>query len=260
MPLCTILTKCPAPPSPTQSQQGISPWRPTFAQMLWKMGLTYSHAAFEPPGIIAGPFSAPSSPPETPVPMNSSPLLSTYAARLAVSGKWLFPPSMMISPGSKTASNFSIYSSTGLPALTISITFRGTERLACKSSNVRQPMMFLPAALPLTKLSTFSTVRLYTATVKPLDSMFIARFSPITASPIKPISACFMLSIPFNHLLNNLIVAHGHCPCKYPKPAFHPQVLRNRLGKTPRARPSPNRTSATCPASIPIRCRIICRP
>ena len=67
MPLCTILTKCPAPFSPTQSQQGEP--SSTFAQIDWKIGFTYGHAAGLPPGIMLGPFSAPSSPPDTPVPM-----------------------------------------------------------------------------------------------------------------------------------------------------------------------------------------------
>ena len=53
-------------------------------------------------------------------------------------------------------------------------------------------MMFLPAARPLTNLSTFSTVRLNTATVKPFDSMFMTRFSPMTARPIRPMLAFFM--------------------------------------------------------------------
>ena len=66
MPLWTILTKCPAPFSPTQSQHGEP--SSTFAQIAWKMSFTYGHAAGEPPGIIDGPLSAPSSPPETPVP------------------------------------------------------------------------------------------------------------------------------------------------------------------------------------------------
>jgi hypothetical protein len=33
------------------------------------MGFTWDQAADEPPGMIEGPLSAPSSPPETPVPM-----------------------------------------------------------------------------------------------------------------------------------------------------------------------------------------------
>src|SRR5690606_31766670 len=39
------------------------------------------------------------------------------------------------------------------------------------------------------KSSTRVVVRLYTATVKPRPAMFSARFSPITASPIRPMSA-----------------------------------------------------------------------
>jgi len=58
MPLWTIFTKWPAPPSPTQSQQGSS--RPVlgsaaFAAMAWKIGLTCSHAAGLPPGMRLGP-------------------------------------------------------------------------------------------------------------------------------------------------------------------------------------------------------------
>ena len=66
MPLWTILTKWPAPPGPTQSQQGSLP---AFAAMSWKMAFTWGQAAAEPPGMMLGPLSAPSSPPETPVPM-----------------------------------------------------------------------------------------------------------------------------------------------------------------------------------------------
>ena len=67
MPLWTILTKWPAPFSPTQSQHG-SP-SAVCAAIFWKMGLTCGHAAGLPPGMMEGPSSAPSSPPETPVPM-----------------------------------------------------------------------------------------------------------------------------------------------------------------------------------------------
>ena len=56
----------PAPPSPTQSQQG---WPSTWAQMDWNMFFTWGQASGEPPGIMLGPFSAPSSPPDTPVPI-----------------------------------------------------------------------------------------------------------------------------------------------------------------------------------------------
>ena len=75
MPLWTILTKWPAPFSPTQSQQA-SPFS-TLAQMAWKMGFTSGQAAGEPPGIMLGPLRAPSSPPLTPQPTYKRPLLST---------------------------------------------------------------------------------------------------------------------------------------------------------------------------------------
>ena len=70
MPLCTILTKWPAPFSPTQSQQGVPFGSPsgTLAATAWKIGLMWGQAAGEPPGISDGPCRAPSSPPETPLP------------------------------------------------------------------------------------------------------------------------------------------------------------------------------------------------
>ena len=67
MPLWTIFTKWPAPPSPTHSQQGLP--ASVCAAIFWKIGLTAAHALGEPPGMMEGPSNAPSSPPETPVPM-----------------------------------------------------------------------------------------------------------------------------------------------------------------------------------------------
>ena len=48
IPLWTILTKCPEPVSPTQSQHG-SPLS-TLAQMAWKMGAMWGQAFGLPPG------------------------------------------------------------------------------------------------------------------------------------------------------------------------------------------------------------------
>ena len=123
MPLWVIFTKCPAPSRPTHSQQA-SP-SGVLAQIAWKMSFTSGHAATLPPGIIEGPKRAPSSPPDTPVPMNIRPLLSRYCVRRMVSGKCEFPPSMIRSPGSRNGSSVSMNSSTGLPALTISMILRG---------------------------------------------------------------------------------------------------------------------------------------
>ena len=52
-------------------------------------------------------------------------------------------------------------------------------------------MIFFPLARPSRKASTFDVVRLKTATVNPWLSMFRTRFSPITARPIRPMSALF---------------------------------------------------------------------
>lgn len=45
------------------------------------------HAAGDPPGMIEGPYRAPSSPPDTPDPTNSNPLDSKSLQRRIVSGK-----------------------------------------------------------------------------------------------------------------------------------------------------------------------------
>src|SRR5437899_5249563 len=51
------------------------------------------------------------------------------------------------------------------------------------------PMTFVPLASLLRKSSTFETVRLKATTVKPWSFMFKIKFWPITASPIRAISA-----------------------------------------------------------------------
>jgi hypothetical protein len=83
-----------------------------------RMSLTYGHASSLPPGMMDGPYRAPSSPPDTPVPMNRKPFSARYLVRLFESGKWELPPSMMMSPGSAPPSVMmaSMKSSTALPA------------------------------------------------------------------------------------------------------------------------------------------------
>ncbi len=65
MPLCTVLTKCPAPSVPIQVAQGVPS---NFAAIASRIGATRSQAGFGPPPMIEGPCRAPSSPPETPMP------------------------------------------------------------------------------------------------------------------------------------------------------------------------------------------------
>ena len=53
----------------------------------------------EPPGMIDGPLSAPSSPPDTPMPTKCRPCSLSLASRRRVSWKCALPPSMIMSPG-----------------------------------------------------------------------------------------------------------------------------------------------------------------
>ena len=71
MPLWIILTKWPAPSVPTWVTHG-SP--STTAAIEARIGPSVSYASAEPPGMIEGPLSAPSSPPEIPAPTKLQPL------------------------------------------------------------------------------------------------------------------------------------------------------------------------------------------
>jgi hypothetical protein len=75
----------------------------TLAAMDWKMSLTCGHAAGLPPGMMEGPKRAPSSPPETPVPMKRMPFSARALVRRLESVKSELPPSMMMSPASRWA-------------------------------------------------------------------------------------------------------------------------------------------------------------
>ena len=158
MPLCTILTKCPAPSRPTQSQQG-SPCG-VLAEMACKMGLTNGQASSLPPGIIDGPLRAPSSPPDTPAPIKRMPLAASSCVRRVESGKFALPPSMMMSPSSRCGNNWAIKSSTTVPARTINMIFRGFSSFSTKSGMLYAPMIFVFFAALLRKSSTLETVRL----------------------------------------------------------------------------------------------------
>ena len=83
--------------------------------------------------MIDGPFSAPSSPPEMPVPTKLMPVSRTAFSRRIVSVKRALPPSTMMSPGSKTSTSESITASVGPPALTMMIAVRGFCSAAANS-------------------------------------------------------------------------------------------------------------------------------
>ena len=75
--------------------------------------------------MIDGPFKAPSSPPETPVPIKLIPEFASSSLRRIVSLKNVLPPSIKMSPLSRCGNNSWIVASVAGPALTINIIRRG---------------------------------------------------------------------------------------------------------------------------------------
>ena len=106
----------------------------TLAEMLSSSGPSDSYDSREPPGMIDGPFSAPSSPPDTPVPTKCRPISASFASRRIVSGKCALPASMTMSPSSSSGISSSITASVPAPALTMINTRRGRSSEATKSA------------------------------------------------------------------------------------------------------------------------------
>ena len=67
--------------------------------------------------MIDGPLSAPSSPPDTPVPTKCRPCSFSLASRRIVSGKWALPASMTMSPSSSSGISSSMTASVPGPGL-----------------------------------------------------------------------------------------------------------------------------------------------
>ena len=84
--------------------------------------------------MIEGPFKAPSSPPDTPVPIKLIPELASSSFRRIVSLKKVFPPSIKISPLSKCGSNSWMVASVAGPAFTIRRIRRGFSIESTNSS------------------------------------------------------------------------------------------------------------------------------
>ena len=108
-----------------------------------------------------GPKRAPSSPPDTPLPMKRSPL-SLYAfSRLIVSVHSEFPPSITMSPFSRSGVRLSMTASVPFPAWTRRTIFLGFAIERTNSSIVFDPTT-PPGVrgLSATNLSVFSVVRL----------------------------------------------------------------------------------------------------
>lgn len=87
-----------------------------------------------PPGMIDGPLSAPSSPPETPVPTKCRPSAASAFSRRIVSGKCALPASTTMSPSSSSGTSSSMTASVAAPALTMMTTLRGRSSEATKSA------------------------------------------------------------------------------------------------------------------------------
>ena len=105
--------------------------------MFSSIGPSDSYDCGEPPGMIDGPFSAPSSPPDTPMPTKWMPASRRAASRRRVSMKCALPPSMIMSSCSRSGANSSITASVAAPAFTMMTRRRGRSRLATNSCAVR---------------------------------------------------------------------------------------------------------------------------
>jgi hypothetical protein len=137
--------------------------------------------------MMLGPSSAPSSPPDTPMPMNRRPRSAHAAVRRRVSSKWELPASMMMSPSSRSGPRSSITPSTGLPALTMTMIRRGRSSAWTNSSSVSAAVKSASSPNSSMKSRVRAAVRLCTATGTPRLAMLRARLAPITANPVTPI-------------------------------------------------------------------------
>ena len=187
MPLCTILTKWPAPSGPTYVTHGPES---VLAAMASRIGATCWYAWRSPAGMSDGPRRAPSSPPETPMPKKWTMRSRQMSSRRMVSLKWELPPSMTMSPGARYGMIFCSVWSTGSPALIIIRMRRGRSSERHSSCKDLVPISCRPAFWR-TNWSTQSVSRFHTATECPWSSTFRARFSPMTPRPMTPNCAVF---------------------------------------------------------------------
>src|SRR4051812_10510808 len=137
--------------------------------------------------MMLGPRSAPTSPPDTPVPMKRRPRSRHSSVRRRVSRKRELPPSITMSPSSSSGVRSSITPSTGAPAFTITMIRRGLSNDETNSSSDSAA-----ANLPSSPYSSMNSrvrsgERLCTATGTSRLAMLRARLAPITARPVTPI-------------------------------------------------------------------------
>ena len=156
-----------------------------------------------PPAMIAGPWRAPSSPPETPIPMtrNGRPA----ALRRLVSWKFALPASITRSSGASSGASAASWSSTAAPAGTIRMIARGGRIAATKAARLSVGVM-RGARSPALALKAWVTlvVRFQTAIGNPFSAMFSARAAPIVPRPISPIVGPF--SGPFSGIFMAIVL------------------------------------------------------
>src|SRR3954454_18383903 len=136
--------------------------------------------------MMLGPFSAPSSPPETPTPRKRSPRSAIALSRRWVSRKCELPPSTIVSPSSSSGASSSITASTAGPAFTMVMIVRGRSS-ACTNSSV-VPLDVIGPSEPCSAMncSVLDAVRLCTAIGMSWWATLRARLAPITARPVRP--------------------------------------------------------------------------
>src|SRR4051794_11554261 len=166
------------------AQQGVPS---TCAAIVVKMSSISPYASRSPPGMIDGPCSAPSSPPDTPVPMKRRPRSRHSSVRRRVSRKRELPPSITMSPSSSSGSSASITPSTGAPALTMTMIRRGLSSESTNSSSDSAAANLPSSPCSAMNSRVRSAERLCTATGTSRLAMLRARLAPITASPVTPI-------------------------------------------------------------------------
>ena len=114
--------------------------------------------------MMLGPFSAPSSPPETPQPTKCRPWSRSAASRRRVSMKCALPQSMTMSPWSSSGTSSLITASVASPALTMMMMARGRLRLATNSAIESAGTNAPSSPCSLTRLWVRSAERLCSAT------------------------------------------------------------------------------------------------
>src|SRR5215203_5517156 len=136
--------------------------------------------------MMLGPFSAPSSPPDTPTPRKRRPRSAIALSRRWVSRKCELPPSTMVSPSSSSGASSSITASTAGPALTMAMIVRGRSSAWTNCAVVPVPVIGPSEPCSAMNCSVLDAVRLCTAIGMSWWATLRARLAPITARPVRP--------------------------------------------------------------------------